>query len=1363
MIVILRRLAPLLLFFILPSVRPASAAAPLPVAITYELAGEARHGGPGRPLQLMHLYDRLPAGTSIELAAGSRLALAFVSGKRYEISGPARATLGREDFVARSGGVRALPSVPPLPRLAPIAKEENPGAGAGAIRIRGEEIDGLRPRGGAMILAGATVLRFRAASGAAHHRVEIENGRGTVIFRSTTEGSAVEVPAGILEPGARYHWTVTALDQPGPARRGEADFATLSRKTAEAREKWREAVEAMGDGGSEALLAAVDHGLGLTSEAGEKPQASAGAIVESVTADLPGDKAGLQPGDLLLSWSCLASPPALPQAAGGGVSSPYDLVPLEVEEAPRRHVSLRGRRGNESRTWVITAGEWGIETRPALAEGLAALYLEGKAKNEAGDLAAAELSWRSAVETARSTGDARLAAWLLHRLARTLAKAGKWPEADTAYEEALALLEQETQDRAAAHLLRGWADTFTRRGAWDGAVERFHKALALDRTAAPEGLAVARTLNNLGVTMAKSGDYPAAAGLLRRALAIREELAPNTVEVTGSLNNLGTLARRRGDLAAAEAYLARGEEVQRRIGPDSADHALFFQNRGNIAMDRGDLEKAEAFHRRALAIYEKVDPEGRGMMDTLSNLSNVALVRGDLATTEALMQRSLALQEKRAPDELDLSVSLINLGNLATRRGDLDGAELYLRRSLAIQERLAPEGWQAATSLLNLGNVKAMQGDPASARGYLRRSLKIKEHLAPDGLDMAEILNTLGQFEMDTGSDLATAEELLGRGLVIFEREGPESLGVAESLLRLGEIAVRRGHLTGAIAQHRRALALQSKLAPGSLGEAETLDFLGRAERLAKRATEGTQNLCLAVDVLDRQRAKMGGTANTWTSFEASLGDYYFACLEGLMDLGRPAEAFHVLERGRARSFLALLAERDIRLAGLSPDLAAERRQVNAEYDRVQASLGRLSAGRDDAEIEKLTGELRDLRARQEEIVGRSRQESPRTAALHDPEPLDLARARATLDPGTVLLEYMVGAEGTWLFVVEAADAAGDGLSVFRIAAGTEALREEVEGFRRLLKRSSSDRAALQSRGRHLYDLLVRPAEARMARAQRILISADGPLHTLPFAALKRGSHYLVEWKPLHSVLSASVYAELARSRPARETIPEMHLVAFGDPVYPAATPDSPADPELREAVRRGLSLKSLPSSRQEVEAIADLFPQAEVYLGREATEEKVKAIQPESRLVHFACHGLLDQRFPLNSALALSLPQQPGEGQDNGLLQAWEIFESVRLDADLVTLSACDTALGRDTGGEGLVGLTRAFQYAGARSVLASMWSISDASTARLMARFYGHLRSGKAKDEALRAAQIDQIREKSGSSHPFHWAAFGIFGDWR
>jgi CHAT domain-containing protein len=222
----------------------------------------------------------------------------------------------------------------------------------------------------------------------------------------------------------------------------------------------------------------------------------------------------------------------------------------------------------------------------------------------------------------------------------------------------------------------------------------------------------------------------------------------------------------------------------------------------------------------------------------------------------------------------------------------------------------------------------------------------------------------------------------------------------------------------------------------------------------------------------------------------------------------------------------------------------------------------------------------------------------------------------------------------------------------------------------------------------------------------------------------------------------------------------------------------------VRAAGERGYDLGALRFARSEVSAITRLYPTRSVaYVGAEASERRAKSLPPDVRYLHFACHGLLDEWLPLNSALALSATDEAGG--DNGLLQAWEIFESVRLHADLVTLSACQTALGKETEGEGLVGLTRAFQYAGARSVLASLWSVSDRSTARLMERFYSHLKAGLRKDEALRRAQLDLIRAKPGSdgagetrgigglsatigakpdaTHPFHWAGFELFGDWR
>ena len=190
------------------------------------------------------------------------------------------------------------------------------------------------------------------------------------------------------------------------------------------------------------------------------------------------------------------------------------------------------------------------------------------------------------------------------------------------------------------------------------------------------------------------------------------------------------------------------------------------------------------------------------------------------------------------------------------------------------------------------------------------------------------------------------------------------------------------------------------------------------------------------------------------------------------------------------------------------------------------------------------------------------------------------------------------------------------------------------------------------------------------------------------------------------------------------------------------------------------------------------MFPAStRTFLGSDASEENAKKLPQNTRIVHFATHATLDERSPLDSAVVLSIPEkfEEGKGKDNGLLQAWEIFEQVRIDSDLVVLSACESGLGKEMGGEGLIGLTRAFQYAGARSVMASLWKISDRTTAELMVRFYKHLKAGLPKDEALRAAQMElihgpiQVKNEKGeveeidASAPYYWAAFQIYGDWQ
>jgi CHAT domain-containing protein/Tfp pilus assembly protein PilF len=1150
-----------------------------------------------------------------------------------------------------------------------------------------------------------------------------------------------------------------------------------------------------------------------------------GVVVEEVGKNFAGEKAGLKPGDLVLSWVRVAAPPANPEEARGEIGSPFDLAEIEVEQAPRGAVRLSGTRDGGSFSVLVPPGAWEITVRPQLAEPLLSAYQQGKELIAAKEIDKGVTGWRELAAQANKANDWKLAAWLFLRVGDTLTTARRrdeahanygvaiealkdrgdstlvariwdaegmaferqtnFPKAEAAYREALQIRERISQETLAfATTLTNLGIVARNRGELTAAEDLHRRALAVREKLAPESLDVAMSLNSLGLVAEQRGDPTAAEELLKRALAIREKLAPESLDVAASLNNLGIMARNRDDMAGAEDLHKRALAIREKLAPNSLAVAGSLTNLGVVDRIRGDLAAAEEFSRRSLAIMEDLAPDSLTVATILNNLGIVARTRGDLVAAEEFYRRSSAIRDKLAPDSLDVAASLNSLGLVAFDRGDLAAAEEFYRRSLAIKEKLAPGSLDVAGTLNNLGLVAFNRGDLAAAEELYRRSLVIREKLAPNSLSIAASLNNLGIVAFDRG-DLAAAEDSFRRSLAIKDKLAPGNLNVAETLNHLGNVAKERGDGAAADRSYRTALALWQKLAPGTTGEAEVLYNLGLLERRAVHNDAAADYLQRAIAAVEAQTGRLGGADEVRSGFAAQYSAYYRDYVGLLLELNQPAEAFHVLERSRARSLLAMLAERDLVFAAdLPADLARERTLMNADYDRTQSAIARLNPARDGVEIDRLLARLRELRDKREEIVQTIRKGSPRFASLLYPQPLDLGSAQRSLDAGTVLLAYSVTKDKTFLFVVQPSGRplvpAAPPVSVFTLAIGETVLREKVAAFRRLIQRDvESDRGStvpLIAAGQDLYETLVKPAHALIAASDRVLISADGPLHTLPFAVLvqpsdrsARGLHrYFIEWKPLHVVASATVYAELKKARrDTGDAPPSVVLAAFGDPKYPALAPeqaDRIANPDVRAAVRRGYALEPLPASRTEVERIARLYAgRATTYLGNQATEEHAKAIGKGVRYLHFASHGLLDERFPLNSSLALTIPERPAEGQANGLLQAWEIFEQMRIDADLVTLSACETGLGKELGGEGLVGLTRAFQYAGAHSVLASLWSVGDDSTAELMTRFYGYLKAGKTKDNALRSAQIELIRTRRTSSRPFHWAAFQLIGDWK
>lgn len=1080
-----------------------------------------------------------------------------------------------------------------------------------------------------------------------------------------------------------------------------------------------------------------------------------GVIVEQVDKGSEAESAGLQVGDVVFAWSR--------GLAEGLIESPFGWTDVVIEQAPRGTLTLRGLRNNQERVWSLGLRQWGLTVGPVMRAGLKASYEQCRGLGQTDKHGEAAHCWKSILALAQASDPPWLASWLLSQIADSLVRRQQWQEAEEAYRGAVTRSDAAGQT-VTAQLLEAWGVAMSDRDDLAKTEERLGRAQAIREKLAPGSLAVARSLSNVGGVALDHDDLPKANEYYRQALSIREKLAPGSLDFAKSLAVKGNVAFYRGDLAEAEDYHRKAFAIRERLAlPGSLDIAESLNVFGIVAWRRGDLTDAEEFLRQALVIYERLSPNSLNATSALNGIGNVAWNRGDLAKAEEYFLQMLAIRQNLAPGGVEVAGALYNLGIVAQQRGDLARARDYYNQALRIQQKVAPGSLGVAGTLSAIGGLALDRGDFAKAEDYLNQALEVQQQLAPGTVDVADTLNTMGTVAQKRGH-LPESAGYYHRALQILQTLAPNTLWAASSLKGLGKVAEARGEFVPATEYYGQALAIEQKLAPGSLDEATTLHALGVVLLRKGESDAGIAHFADAIQALESQTARLGGIESIRSGFQVKYATYYWDFEDALLAQKQPEQAYQVSERSRARSLLHMLAERDLVFAAdVPPDIQRARKRNAAEYDHTQSQVAELNPAKDQAKIDQLLARLRELTTEREQIAEQIKKTSPRFASLQYPEPLDLASTRQILDPGTFLLSYSVGQEHTVMYLVRPAGRE-PGFFVFTLAVKEKDLLARVQDFRRLMQHHQVADRQLTALSRQLYDLLLKPAESLLDESDRLLIVPDGALQILPFAALRRNEkEYLVEWKPLHTVVSATVYAELKKMRRMAGS-QAVALAAFGDPRVPAAKDalERSANTEVRLASERGFEFGWLPFSRQEVEGIAALFPgRSQTYLGADATEEHAKALGKDVRYVHFATHGLLDERFPLNSALVLTIPDKFEEGKENGLLQAWEIFEQVRLDADLVTLSACNTGLGQEMSGEGLIGLTRAFQYAGARSVLASLWSVDDLRTMELMKRFYSGLRDGKSKDEALRAAQISLLRSRPSSS-PYYWAAFSLIGDW-
>jgi len=1229
--------------------------------------------------------------------------------------------------------------------------------------------------------------------------------------------------------------------------------------------------------GSRAIAVAV---LLAASPFGQSPpgEMPTGLVVESLEPRSTWGEAGVEAGDLLLSWERVDSSPLPSVVASGEFRTPFDAETFAIEEMPHGGTGIVFVRQGEHRSASLHPGypgNWGILARPNLVGYDLNAYLDAQGSVDAGRFEEGSNGWRGLALVWSRASDHERAAWLLTKSADALVDAGLSEQADARYAEAAAEARKAGGPEVEAQVWesKGWKNQEIDQAR---CVDGFRRALEIRERTAPGTLAHAKSLRLLSAADRTASledqlmlawrandiysahlDQPYSNPNMvawlnrlfrrvpypqrdleerRQAVAIARRVVPNSTSLAHALSQLGGAERRADNLVEAERAYREALAIGERVAPDSETFALNpIHPLTDLVLKRGDLTEAERLGQKALAFVESRPHDSLTYARMLSDLNALAHDRGDHAAEWTFYRRRVAAYGRLAPGSFEEAGTLHQMSLIALLvRGDVAGAEMYTLRAVAIFERLEPDSRVSRSLEINLGNLVAYAswgGDLDQAEGYLRRVLAVLDDSLPDPRRTARYLDRLAGLQMDRGDlaaaaatieevvsileqmapssgqldqlssaflllgsiaqrrhDYATAERHYERGRAIMEEARP---GTAQPYLlgKLGDLAMDQNRFDEAVRLYREALQIrQARRMPDPLSQASLMHRIATALRRKGSLDEATEYSGAAVDAVESVRGNSIGSPQSRAEIRASHTDYYHDHADLLVQIGQQANAFGVLERAKARTLIETFAERDRLIAAdLPADLRRERSFLESEYDSAQAALARLSPTEDGAEIERQLQRRQEIRSKLDEVAGRIREASPRLAAVQYPQPLTWEITQEGLDPGTVLLSYMITEERTLLFVVMPAGSGGQpapaGPTVFTIPVTAGDLRERIEAYRELIGRKAEgpdELAMLTQAGRDLYNLLIRPAESLIASSDRIVISTDGPLATVPFGALIRGGsaaepEYLIEWKPVSTVPSATVLAELKRDRHSDAGPRSASIVAFGDPLYPDRLTDRTEpdlqrdDPEIGALMRSHYDLRPLPASRREVEAIGQLFPESStLYLGADATEERVKALGKGPNIIHIAAHGMINNRLPLDSALVLTVPDPWVEGQDNGLLQAWEIIDGVRIDADLVTLSACESGLGKELPGEGLMGLTRAFLFAGARTVLASIWDVADESTADLMTSFYTGLRNGLTKDEALRAAQLSFIQEtrESGQAnvaHPFYWASFQLTGDWR
>ena len=956
---------------------------------------------------------------------------------------------------------------------------------------------------------------------------------------------------------------------------------------------------------------------------------------------------------------------------------------------------------------------------------------EGNAAYGSAGAMAAIAIWKRGLAPARSIGDSAGMAALLGNVGAGWIDEQRFDSAETYLQRARSIGASLGDHRVEANALTMLAALREEQGNADGARAYYARSIEIhERIGDARGLAANH--NNLGTLAHAAGDFPAARREYERALAINRRLGDDDHAAT-NLVNLAALAGLDGDFARAESLYRDALATWRESGQWSRVAAALF-DLALLELRRGDYREARTALLDALGLHDRTNAVP-GLVETRRQLGVTLAAMGDLQGAIDELRRAEALADSASVGPPVPARIALARADLALQLNDFAEAERLYERAERLADR-AGDHHTAAAAREGRGLLLLERGEPQTAAAMLEAARR-SQLAAGDGRAGALTLLSLADASIARG-DTSGARRLATRAASEAKRIGDPLTRAAALGMSAGLIAT--GSPAAAEATYRDALRMiEDRSAPDVAWRLHA--GMATVHHARGRLDDAARELRAAADAIDRSSRSLL-LAERRSAFLADKWDVHARLAHLERERSRPGDAFDASERLRARQMLELLGRARIASTDTAAaDLVAREQDLRRRIGELTAALegtaadGEEMRGPEMARTERAT---RDALIRSQndyrDLLLEMRERAPRHTELLSDRTATWRGVAERLAPDQALIEYLVSDSSSLAFVITS-----DTIAVLELDAGRRELARLVEFARGTLEMRGSPRTDTLWREpmRQLHRRLLTPLLRTKALrgAARLVLVPHAELHYLPFAALldgEAGDQSLVERFEVSVAPSASVWLALGDRRPTHET-----------------------SGVLAMAPRSG----DLPATSREVASIARLVgADVQVLRGEAATEDTFRRLAPTQRVLHLATNGVLNKHAPLFSFVELA-----ADGTHDGRLEVHEVF-GLRLSADLVVLSACQTALGSGSladvpPGDDWIGLTRAFLHAGAASVVATLWPVDDWATAALMERFYERLAAGDPPSRALARAQA-ALREAPASAHPYYWAGFVLVG---